>query len=279
MRFVYMDEAGTDADSPVTMVVGLIVNADTQLMDAEAAIREVNDGVPASLRKGEFIFHADAIWSDPKYRAEWALSDRIAVLKRMMALPRRLQIPIAFGMVRRNASTETVGRLSAAQVHHVRAFECCVARADKHIREFAHPREIGSIVSEDVPEMRRFLKAAVSRFRDNPVVLGPGLVQPTEEEKQLGYIKQESEFRVSRIRKSVLFVEKDEDPLTQLADAIAFGLKRYHSEQHLGADFATAIFGSQQPVPPLSDFTTPTSSGVWYWMSQPPRGVVREPTS
>lgn len=242
MRFVYMDEAGTSANEPITMVVGLIVNADAQLMDAEAAIREVLDGVPKVYRDG-FVFHADSVWNNPKYRPEWAMADRLALLKRMMGLPRRLQIPIAYGMVRRSASSEPVGKLSAAQYHHVQAFGFCVARADKHIREYAGPKEIGSIVVEDVPEMRRFLN---------------------------GYIKQESEFRVSRIRKSVLFVEKDEDPLTQLSDAIAFGMRRYHSELEFGTEFATAIWGSRQPPPPLADFATLSSSGVYSWSNQRP---------
>jgi hypothetical protein len=276
MRFVYMDEAGTSANEPMTVVVGLIVDADAQLMDTEAAIREVNDGVPTAFRDG-FVFHADAIWNDPKYRAEWSMADRLAVLKRMMALPRRLKVPIAFSLVRRDGSRVPPGKpgqMSAAQFEHAMAFGFCVARADKYIRERAEPKEIGSIVAEDVPEMRRFLKAAVQVWRDNPTTLPPGAVQLTLEEQKLGYVKQESEFRVSRIRKSVLFVEKNEDPLTQLADAIAFGLRRYHCELDLGADLATAIFGDQQPPPPLADFTTPTSSGVYGWSNRPPASVL-----
>ena len=139
MRFIYMDEAGTDAHSPITVVVGLIVNADTQLMDAEAAIREVSDGVPGAFRQG-FVFHADTIWNDVRYRAQWSLADRIALLKRMMALPRRLQIPIAFALVRRSAQGPQIGaraKLSKAQEHHIQAFAFCVASADKYIRDFA----------------------------------------------------------------------------------------------------------------------------------------------
>ena len=38
MRFIHVDEAGTSEHEPVTVVVGLIVDADKQLMIAEAAI-------------------------------------------------------------------------------------------------------------------------------------------------------------------------------------------------------------------------------------------------
>jgi hypothetical protein len=268
VRFLYMDEAGTSAKEPITIVVGLIVDADAQLMDAEAAIREVNDGVPNVYRDG-FVFHADAIWSDKKYRAEWSMPDRLALLKRMMALPRRLRIPIAFGFVRRSRPlpANAVGKISAAQLHHAQAFAYCVARADKFIREHAGVKEIGSIVSEDVPKMKHFLKRAVNIFRDNPLILPPLIAQPTQEEQRLGYMRQESEFRISRIRKSILFVEKDEDPLTQLADAVAFGLRRYHCELDFGEDFARAIYG--ESLPPLEDFATEVSSGVWRWGDRP----------
>jgi Protein of unknown function (DUF3800) len=260
MRFVYMDEAGTSAKEPITIVSGLIIEADSQLMDVEAAIREVNDGVPEAFRKN-FVFHADAVWSDPKYRAQWSMSDRLAFLGQTMALPRRLCVPIAYGLVRRSSSSFSEGKLSSAKVHHVQAFSMCVARADKYIRERCGPKEIGSIVAEDVPDMRRFIKLAVNMFRDSPEVFPPGSVMPTLAEQKLGYITQETDFRVSRIRRNILFVEKNEDPLTQLADAIAFGLRRYHSELEFGMDFATAIFGRR--IPPLADFRGPSSVCVY----------------
>lgn len=257
MRFVYMDEAGTSAKEPITIVAGLIIEADLQLVDVEAAIREVNDGVPSVFRS-DFVFHADAVWNDPKYRAQWSMADRLGLLRRMMALPRRLHVPICYALVRRSSSISSQeDKLSSAQLHHVQAFSMCVAHADRYIRNRCGPKEIGSIVAEDVPEMRRFIKLAANMLRDLPLVFPPGSVMPTLAEQKLGYITQETDFRVSRIRRSILFVEKNEDPLTQLADAVAFGLRRYHSELEFGMDFANTIFGGR--IPPLADFRGPSS--------------------
>jgi hypothetical protein len=257
VRFVFIDEAGTAEHEPVTIVVGLIVNADEQLMLAEAAIKEVLPAVPEQFREG-FIFHATEVWSDPKYRPDWSMADRLALLRAMMALPRRLGIPIAFGMVRRDVPIPDEHRfgMTQAQYRHLEAFHGCIARADKYIRERADLKEVASVVAEDVPEMRKFLKLVPQLLRDDPFVLPPGLLRPTEEEKRLGYVTQESEFRVSRIRRSIHFVDKDSDPVLQLADACAFGFRRYFSEQQFGEEFVEAILGQELVK---EDFAGPSS--------------------
>lgn len=236
------------------------------IMNAEAAIHEANDGAPSFLRKG-FVFHADDILNKKQWRSEWALADRLAMPRRMMSLPRRLKIPIAFGLIRRTSSSERVGKLSHSEFHHVMAFGQCIARADKHIREHCGPREIGSVIAENSDgRMRKFFHAAVDVWRDKPIVLPTGSVRPTLEKLDRGYVTQEDEFRVTRIRKSILFLQKNEDPLTQMADAVAFGLRRYHCGLEFGQDFAKSIFGPS-PAPPLDDFLGPSSSGVYSWPS------------
>jgi Protein of unknown function (DUF3800) len=260
VRFVYMDEAGTSAVEPVTIVVGLIVNADKQIMFAEDAITEAMGAVPEEFKKG-FIFHAKNIWGDQIYRERWSMADRLGLLRTMMGLPRKLEIPIAFAMQRRELqyAKEMYEEFSLTlpQWQHIMAFQACVSKADKYIRKHAGAREIGSIVAEDVPEMRRFLKLAPGILRDNPTVLHPDMVTPTPEERRLGYVKQELDFRVTRIRRAVHFVEKQDDPLLQLADAVAFGFRRFFSNQEFGEDFVEKILGS---VPNREDFPGGASS-------------------
>lgn len=134
MRYVFVDEAGTSVRERVTVVVGLIVDADRQLLRAEAAVREVLGGVPATFRKG-FIFHASEIWGHSRYRELWGLPDRLALLRGMMRLPIKLDIPIAVAIVRRTHGqplrVSASKSLSAAQQDHLIAFHACVARADK----------------------------------------------------------------------------------------------------------------------------------------------------
>ena len=64
MRFLFMDEAGTSGaeHESVRVVVSILVNADTQLMQVEAALREALGAVPSQFAK-KFVFHADDIWS------------------------------------------------------------------------------------------------------------------------------------------------------------------------------------------------------------------------
>jgi hypothetical protein len=77
VRFVYTDEAGTSANEPTTIVVGLIVDADNQLMTAEAAINEILGAVLSKFRE-KFIFHATDVWGSEKYREEWTVPIRLA---------------------------------------------------------------------------------------------------------------------------------------------------------------------------------------------------------
>jgi hypothetical protein len=80
MRFVYVDEAGTSAEEPVTVVVGVIAHADKQVMFAEGAINEVLGAVPPKFKDG-FVFHAKDVWGNERYRSDWSMADRLVFLK------------------------------------------------------------------------------------------------------------------------------------------------------------------------------------------------------
>jgi hypothetical protein len=147
--------------------------------------------------------------------------------------------------------------ITNAQMQHIMAFNNCIARADKYIRENAGLREVGSVVAEDVPEMRRFLKIAPKVVKMTPLITPPGGLIATESERKPGYITQQSEQRVTRIRNSVHFVEKTDDPLLQLADACAFGFRRFFSNQEFGREFCEAIVGHALPI---NDWAGPASA-------------------
>src|SRR5262249_45473830 len=161
--------------------------------------------------------HATDIWNNPKYRDDWGLTDRLAFLKAMMALPRRIGIPICMGMVRRECQALNIAGMTVGQSHHFQGFWNCVACEDKFIRDHAGLREVATVVAEDVPEMRKYLRTIPKMLRNNPHVMPPGgNLRPTLREQAQGYIQQEGDFRVTRIRDTVHFVEKEDDPLLQL---------------------------------------------------------------
>jgi hypothetical protein len=258
VRFVYIDEAGTSDEEPVAVVVGMIAHADQQVMLAEAAVREVLEAVPPEFKEG-FWFHAKEVWGAEKYKERWRMTDRLDLLHNMMRLPRRLDMAISFGMVRKTAPLIPPlmeKGMNEAQVRHYMAFLYCIATADRWIRDNAEVSEVATAVAEDVPEMRRFIKDMPRRLRVNPIISQKDWHAPNQADTQAGFINQFGDLRVSRIRNVVHFVEKGDDPLLQLADACAFGLRRYFSEQSFGDDFLLSILGK-----PLikSDFAGPAN--------------------
>jgi hypothetical protein len=269
VRYVLVDEAGTSAREPVTIVVGLVAHADEHMMLAEAAINEALGAVPEEFRQ-DFVFHAAEIWSSPKYRSRWSMADRLALLHSMMRLPRRLGIAISLGMVRRDSPSPQEAldhlRLDPVRYQHLMAFMYCIAAADRYIRDYADLREVATVVAEDVPNMRFYLRQVPKALRDHPIVLFPGMLTPTAAEKAAGYIRQTGDFRVSRIRQAIHFANKQEEPLLQLADACAFGLRRYFAEQSMGKEFVRSILGGE---PSLEDYRGPAASDNFF--GHPPK--------
>jgi Protein of unknown function (DUF3800) len=266
VRYVFVDEAGTSETEPITIVVGIIAHADHHVMTAEALLAEILGGVPPKFREG-FTFHSTEVWNSPKYRDDWRMTDRLTLLGDVMRIPRRLGMAISLGMVRRNSSYElSKNTLTKAQFQHVMAFRGCLGKADKYIREYADPREVATVIAEDVPDMRKHLRALPKLSRNPDLSMGlsvRGALRSTIDDEVRGYVGQDSDIlRITRIRNVVHFVEKDEEPLLQIADACAFGLRRYFSELDHGPELAHAILGG---LPPLADYVGASSYVSWFF--------------
>lgn len=264
MRYIFMDEAGTSAHEPVTIVVGLIANADTHIMPAEALALEALGGVPEKFKK-DFHFHAKEVFGNRKYHEDWSLSDRLNLLYAMMSIPRKIGMAVVVSVVWRNAVDFSEAckllSLSQAQFEHLMAFNLCLAVADRNIRKHAAPNEIAAIVAEDIPEMRRFLKAVHKVLRESPINLPISMLRETLSDKEAGYSTQSGDIRITRIRNSPFFVSKTEDSIVQLADACAYGFRRFFSDEKFGLDFVNAILGDEKM---LRNFGKP-SGAECYW--------------
>jgi hypothetical protein len=263
VRFVFVDEAGTSTHEPVTVVVAIVADADSHVMSAEALVKETLGAVP-SQHKENFVFHATAVFNDRKYQNGWSMTDRLKLLKNMMKVPRRIGMAVAVSAVWRNSAGSSVVDprvMSQSQFDHYKAFTSCMGVVDRNIRENAGLSEVATVVAEDVPEMRRFLKSVPQNLRDYPMHVSPEHMRRTPSDKAAGYSIQSGEMRVTRIRNSVHFVEKSEDPLVQVADACAYGFRRYFAGEQFGSDFADAIIGSHLL---LKDFGSPESVGCWW---------------
>lgn len=244
MRFIYTDEAGIGANEPVTVVIGLIVNADTQWVPTVGKIFEVLETVPERLREG-FVFHATEVWS-AKYKADWSMEDRFAFLKRMMSIPRESGLPLAYGLFYRDGTINpdvnlTELKMTREQYQHVHAFEACMASADEYINTFAAPNEVAAIVAEDIPEMRTRLKEATARLRTGGLTVNALVTNQVQGRTVSSQRKVAMQIR--RVVDDIHFAPKDSALILWLADAVAYGLRRHYANLPLGVDFAKAIIG------------------------------------
>ncbi|WP_352954964.1 DUF3800 domain-containing protein [Mesorhizobium sp. M1322] len=182
----------------------------------------------------------------------------------MMSVPRRIGMATVVAAHWRNSieyeSLEELG-LSRSQFEHFLTFQYCMAIADRNIRRHAGPREVASVVAEDVPDMRRFLKAVPRILREFPRNVRPEHMRRTSKDDEAGYSTQSGELRVTRIRNSVHFVEKAEDPLVQVADACAYGFRRFFAGEKFGAEFVDAILGDHRMV---AHFASPIGMECWW---------------
>lgn len=244
MYFIYVDEAGTSAKEPVTVVVGILIHADRHWKAAADLLSGLCDEfVPPDIREG-FVFHAKQVWGGREYREIWPKQSRIDFIASVASIPRALHTAIAIGRVRRDADLVIpVTGLSAAEFQHVYAFWRCAARANKYVRDWALPNEVATMVAEDVRDMRDLL-GSVLRAVPPEYELTPEYLDLTEAEKASGVVTQTHPGPIDKIIDTVHFVKKDKAPLLQIADACAFSFRRYFAEQQHGDEWVRAILGA-----------------------------------
>jgi hypothetical protein len=119
MRLVYMDETGIShgRDEPFAIVAGIIVDPDRKLTAIERHLECILERhIPAQLCDG-FVFHAKEIFNgggkvfkrekpDMVGPVEWPLERRLAIADDLADIPRRFDLPIALGWVKREGLLE-----------------------------------------------------------------------------------------------------------------------------------------------------------------------------
>jgi hypothetical protein len=76
VRYVFIDEAGTAPKEPVRVVAGVIVHADKHCMQADEAVRQIQELIPAHIQEKLPVFHAKQIWGDERLRDNWPFEER-----------------------------------------------------------------------------------------------------------------------------------------------------------------------------------------------------------
>ncbi|MEF3366790.1 DUF3800 domain-containing protein [Methylocystis sp. 9N] len=253
MRYIYLDEAGTSAREPVTVVVGVITKPDDHWAAVRKEISDLVTTVPERYRQN-FHFHAKSIWGDKKYREDWAIEDRLKLIAAFAAIPVKFGLSIALGKIRRDAGDQDIidqvglnGHFSLSQWHHARAFMQCALQADAYLRERCDKEEIATLIAEDVPDMRSKLRGMFEITKT--LYVPPHLLEINGRYRQ----------GISQIQDGVQFAEKSQAPILQVADACAFCFRRFFSEQSYGEEL-TRSMGVQLN---LSEWSGPCSSAIF----------------
>lgn len=260
-QFIYADEAGHEETAPITVVGGVIVDADRKLLLAEEYLEEVLRGIPEEVRQRGKI-SAKGLWSDPKLRDGWSFASRLNVLRNIIAVPKKCGIPVVYAMTRRGATNWEHPRLTGSELDHISTLANFAAMADRGVREVSQPREVGMLFYEDMGHSRERLNRAVNAYREQTLRFSDHHLNATEEEVARGYRIQDGTLRVERIRKRVVFLTAQEEPLLLLADAVSFTVRRFLNQENFGDDFMNQLVGK---APPVGDFRGPSSAKIHYF--------------
>jgi hypothetical protein len=255
LRYVYIDEAGTSANEPVAIVAGVIVDADRDWMRADAALRALIDRYVPDHFKQDFVFHATAIWGDKKYREGWDFADRLALIHGVLGLPASLGIPITMGGIIKSEEDADFPGITPDESAHAAAFIACASMADDFISTHGRPQEVGTLIAEDIPRMRRLLRHVFHRLRELDLVLPKSQVRYGSPEPV------DAPRRIRRLVDTVHFVDKHSGPLLQIADACAFAFRRRFAGQSRGEELVRLMLGKDLDMEFYKDTLAP--AGLW----------------
>lgn len=239
MRYIYIDEAGTSKGEPWLLVVGIVLHADRHWLVTKDYIDYLLlNHVPMNHRfRPEFMFHATEIWNSPNYRVGWTREQRKALLLKMMDVPRQMGLTIALGCQRRDAPNPDdelppeLRHLTVEETRHARAFAGCLMHAEQYMAKYAGPNEVATVVAEDIPERRAKLRDAVNFIRES---------------RYVGNHPARALLQIKRVVDEIHFVDKQRSPMLAVADACAFGLRRFLADLTDGNELGAAVMGAEK---------------------------------
>lgn len=245
VRFIYADETGISINEKITVVAGVVIDADKQWLSVKNAIDElVAEYVPEEHRQ-DFVFHAkdlfngSGIFARNKYPIERAQE----ALRNLLSVPGRMQLPIVYGFTPKTpstASTRRQRRIEAA-TYHSHAFALCVLAGERYMRLYADPSEVATVIAENNTDTQNVIKAmhVLLQGRDrsgNPAIYN-------------AFLQHSSDcLPVTRIIDTVHLANKDEAILLQLADACALIIRYALEGKPHAQQFFDALSGGNSQV-------------------------------
>lgn len=254
MRVVYVDETGHSAKERAVIVVGLILEPDSQWRILAERIEHLRGSdVPEAYRDG-FVFHSTDLMYGGKYRgSDWTDEQRWDTLEKLVAIPRELRIPLCFGHVTKPSPRDEKPHRESI-LSHVIAYALCMKGADWFLTNRAGPTEVAMVVAEQRKEARDYIEQAHY-----------WLTNKKEVEDWLPEFMH-NDFPITRVKAPPSFASKDVEPLLQIADACAFVIQRHVNAAFQSERFVEALCGSFAHPTIFSRLRTlPGDYGCLYW--------------
>jgi hypothetical protein len=220
MRYAFLDEAGiaNPAQEPFVVVGGALVHADKQYKMLERYLHDmVEDFVPPERRRG-FAFHATELFSGGANfeRNVWPKEERWKILDELVAIVQKFDLPLVFGRVERSHYATRNPQVKPRQATinaQVISFLMCLNSIETYMKIKA-PDEVATIVMENNNEARQLIKAVYQTVRD------PANREAIEAANC-------SQLIPEHVVDDVHFTEKGRSSPSQIADVVAFAVKRH----------------------------------------------------
>jgi hypothetical protein len=221
VQLVYLDEAGVSrrSDEPFVVVAGVIVNADKKWKAIEDRFIELTAKYVPNYKStyGQpFIFHAMDIWhgSGSFPREKYTRDKRMKLLAELAQIPQDFDLPIVAGYIKKEdhetymkARQPYVRPNELAKWSHAEAFLSAIRRVE-HWMETHAEEEVAVLIAEDTDRVKELIGAMHAAYTDRSYPLVEGAFQ--------------SEYIVDAVH----FTKKKQSILLQVADHMAFIVKR-----------------------------------------------------
>src|SRR5947209_256624 len=101
VRFIFVDESGSSAKEPVTVVAGVIVHGDGQWKPAAKRLADlIKEYVPLRLQNN-FVLHAVDLFSGKALQEAWPPENSWTLLERVLQIVPEYMLPVSFGFCRK----------------------------------------------------------------------------------------------------------------------------------------------------------------------------------
>jgi len=227
-----IDEAGISASDKAVVVAGVVVDPDNQFSEAERAVyNAIRNHIPKHLQD-DFSFHAKDVYGKLRKKEKWEWSDCNRITDAWLQIALDLKLPVVLTWVAKPQKLD--GQYELNDEAHMLAFAECAQGIDEFMRSYAK-EEVASLIAEDCPQMRGKLRHIISKLARGDLV------------GQLNFSE-----RITNIKGGVLFAQKSDSPILQIADAYAFSFSRYVNNRPGGSRFWMKMNGSPKIMASLN---------------------------